>query len=294
MADEQPVFPPELERHIFEICALGRPVLAPKLMLVAWRVKQWIEPLLYRTIVLGEPSACREGYPSFTLESLLSTIRAKPPGFLAGAVRNLSLNPSTAGYEEILSACTAGLQNLRIFSIDSAISGAHALSTLKQLYVFDFPHHLPDSVFAQLTHLDVMGCPPDTFEKGDGLDIFYTSVLQMQRLTHISFSDDGYTPIFLRLLRGCAQIQVLFYYDACKDDNASLLSQESLVEDPRFVVLRFKDLPEIWNWVDDWHTGVHCGRDYWYRAEQFVRQRRSGEIDRRQCLMSSEAWMSCA
>jgi hypothetical protein len=36
-----PVLPIELERQIFEICASSRPVLIPKLMLVAWRVKQW-------------------------------------------------------------------------------------------------------------------------------------------------------------------------------------------------------------------------------------------------------------
>ncbi|KAJ7620239.1 hypothetical protein FB45DRAFT_929768 [Roridomyces roridus] len=35
----QPVFPPELERGIFETCALSRPVLIPKLMLVAGRVE---------------------------------------------------------------------------------------------------------------------------------------------------------------------------------------------------------------------------------------------------------------
>jgi hypothetical protein len=33
--------PLELERHIFEICALSRPVGIPKLMLVGWRVKEW-------------------------------------------------------------------------------------------------------------------------------------------------------------------------------------------------------------------------------------------------------------
>ncbi|KAJ7126167.1 hypothetical protein C8R44DRAFT_121208 [Mycena epipterygia] len=36
-----PILPPELERQIYEICALSRPVLIPKLMLVAWRAKEW-------------------------------------------------------------------------------------------------------------------------------------------------------------------------------------------------------------------------------------------------------------
>jgi hypothetical protein len=36
-----PILPTELERQIFELCALSRPVRIPKLMLVAWRVKEW-------------------------------------------------------------------------------------------------------------------------------------------------------------------------------------------------------------------------------------------------------------
>ncbi|KAJ7131272.1 hypothetical protein C8R44DRAFT_871785 [Mycena epipterygia] len=37
----------ELERKIFELAALSRPKAIPTLMRVAWRVKLWVEPLLY-------------------------------------------------------------------------------------------------------------------------------------------------------------------------------------------------------------------------------------------------------
>jgi hypothetical protein len=33
--------PPELERVVFEISALSRPIDIPNLMLIAWRVKEW-------------------------------------------------------------------------------------------------------------------------------------------------------------------------------------------------------------------------------------------------------------
>jgi hypothetical protein len=36
-----PILPPELEREIFEICAISRPASIPNLMLVAQRVKEW-------------------------------------------------------------------------------------------------------------------------------------------------------------------------------------------------------------------------------------------------------------
>ncbi|KAJ7620304.1 hypothetical protein FB45DRAFT_1062623 [Roridomyces roridus] len=297
--EDAPVLPPEIERHIFELCALGRPALVPKLILVAWRVKQWyvalstplphislelprIEPFLYRTVILGEQSPI-DGYPGFTSEILLSAIRTKPPGFIARAVRNLSIyDSSTAGYAEILAACT-GATNLRILSFDASFS-AHIPSSLTQLYVYDFPHQSTCS-FSQLTHLDVMSNPDID------LDAFYSFVALLLRLTHISFSNADYAPLFLRLLRNCPpKIEVLFY---CDDTEQPLADQESLAEDLRFVVIRIRELRML-DWAADWLMGVHCDRDYWYRAERFIQKRRSGDVDRRQSIMSRENWLDCA
>ncbi|KAJ7887124.1 hypothetical protein B0H14DRAFT_2696630 [Mycena olivaceomarginata] len=47
-----PKLPPELECTIFEIAALARPKMIPSLILVAHRVKHWVEPLLYRVIMV--------------------------------------------------------------------------------------------------------------------------------------------------------------------------------------------------------------------------------------------------
>jgi hypothetical protein len=41
MSSSLPTLPSELEREIFEICAVSRPVCIPKLVLVAQRVKEW-------------------------------------------------------------------------------------------------------------------------------------------------------------------------------------------------------------------------------------------------------------
>ncbi|KAJ6516533.1 hypothetical protein C8R47DRAFT_1063238 [Mycena vitilis] len=48
--------PAELERYVFEQVALSRTVAIPRLLRVAQRVKIWIEPLLYRTIVVNTRS----------------------------------------------------------------------------------------------------------------------------------------------------------------------------------------------------------------------------------------------
>ncbi|KAJ7622098.1 hypothetical protein FB45DRAFT_121814 [Roridomyces roridus] len=49
-----PSLPPELERDLFELAAYTRPRSIPKLMLVAWRVKAWVEPLLYCFFLFSE------------------------------------------------------------------------------------------------------------------------------------------------------------------------------------------------------------------------------------------------
>ncbi|KAJ7461189.1 hypothetical protein FB451DRAFT_1405047 [Mycena latifolia] len=93
MESSLPALPLDLERHIFEITALSRPVLIPRLMLVAWRVKEWAEPLLYRTITTSDASRIvhDENYPLLTSAAMLLALEKKPATFFRDAVRNLYL-----------------------------------------------------------------------------------------------------------------------------------------------------------------------------------------------------------
>ncbi|KAJ7879703.1 hypothetical protein B0H13DRAFT_1571256, partial [Mycena leptocephala] len=52
-----PLLPPELERIIFELAAFVNPASMPSLLLVAPRVKIWIEPLLYETLIITPNNA---------------------------------------------------------------------------------------------------------------------------------------------------------------------------------------------------------------------------------------------
>ncbi|KAJ6478894.1 hypothetical protein C8R45DRAFT_357063 [Mycena sanguinolenta] len=74
LAPGDPRLPPELERGIFEIAALGRPNWIPVLMLVARRVKCWVEPFLYRVVFLQSVSMPEElhnlGLPNFAMDEL--------------------------------------------------------------------------------------------------------------------------------------------------------------------------------------------------------------------------------
>ncbi|KAJ7261755.1 hypothetical protein B0H12DRAFT_1231407 [Mycena haematopus] len=101
--------PLELEREIFVLAALSRPVAIPKFMLVAWWVNTLVEPLLYRTIVFEKPI---EGYPAFTKQILLRAIQSKPAAFFRDSVRHLNFisdyhrDPiSSRDVKIILSAC---------------------------------------------------------------------------------------------------------------------------------------------------------------------------------------------
>ncbi|KAJ7847805.1 hypothetical protein B0H14DRAFT_3453508 [Mycena olivaceomarginata] len=47
--------PVELERKIFEIAAQSNSMFIPTLLLVAHRVKTWLEPMLYSVVVFSDP-----------------------------------------------------------------------------------------------------------------------------------------------------------------------------------------------------------------------------------------------
>ncbi|KAJ7048236.1 hypothetical protein C8F01DRAFT_1193550 [Mycena amicta] len=78
-SDDEPRLPPELEREIFQTTALLHS--APPLLRVARRVLIWVEPLLYRVLIIGGSIGIAQ----------LNAASSKPPAFLARAVRCLKI-----------------------------------------------------------------------------------------------------------------------------------------------------------------------------------------------------------
>ncbi|KAJ7613211.1 hypothetical protein FB45DRAFT_1113040 [Roridomyces roridus] len=79
-----PSFPPELEREVFVTAAYIEPLCIPKLMLVAWRVKLWVEPLFCRTVAVSAHTSSnglalhgKSGYP-FHSRGIVSSDRHGP------------------------------------------------------------------------------------------------------------------------------------------------------------------------------------------------------------------------
>ncbi|KAJ7461230.1 hypothetical protein FB451DRAFT_1371448 [Mycena latifolia] len=267
-----PAFPPELERQLFEICALSRPVFIPTLMLVAWRVKEWVEPLLYRTVAL-DLTAPMDGFPVFTSEILLAAIERKPASFFGDALRNFLLPSGTPTSIETLQAifpvCT-GVQNLWIESLDAEMIHLFTPLVLNRLYVGEDPFQTLPPVhpfFSQITHFEIFEIvywPDDT--------PVWTALAFLPRLTHFSFGadDESFISISLRLLETCESLSVLV---VIMDASPSVEESASLSKDFRFVAM------PLMFYAKDWQMGVHSGNDYWSRAETFIAKRRSGEID---------------
>ncbi|KAJ7723571.1 hypothetical protein B0H16DRAFT_1737196 [Mycena metata] len=272
-----PTFPLELERKIFEISAISRPTVIPKLMRVAWRVKEWVEPLLYRTIALHSSQEI-DGCPRFTDQRLLSAMHANPALF-HDSVRNLYLylphSPTELRkMETILSHCTS-LQNLSIMFkfTDPKCTKLIAAMPLRRLcgdyqpLLWDLPptHHF----FANITHL-ALGLVFNL----TAADELCTRLALIPHLTHLSFDPLGIIPHCMRLLQDCLLLQVLVLfaldlgqYEWWQQDLAALS------HDPRFLAMG----PALY--VEDWHMGVQEGLDYWARAEDFIAHRRTGKIN---------------
>ncbi|KAJ7461190.1 hypothetical protein FB451DRAFT_490394 [Mycena latifolia] len=269
-----PAFPPELERQIFEICALSRPITIPKLMLVAGRVRQWLEPLFYRTLTIASKDELEiprpdDAFPVVSAENVLSSIKTRPATFFRDSVRNLLLHDKLAGgFTAILSVCT-GVENLWLTSVKVYLSVLDSLP-LKHLYanldpIFRiFPPAHP--VFSRITHLELFDSPRDTTMWSSRLPL-------IPQLTHLSFNKHALLDICPHLLQTCTLLSVLVCHDPGRSFRSGSAVAQALSSDIRFVVMHVNDF------LLDWQMGAYTGLDYWTRAESFIAKRLSGEID---------------
>ncbi|KAJ7366857.1 hypothetical protein DFH08DRAFT_929594 [Mycena albidolilacea] len=163
-----PIFPPELEREISEIAARSSTKIIPRLLLVARRVKTWLEPLLYPVIVFRDPLP---GHISFPLDGLLATLRFKPLDFAQTHIRHLFLPRRILERQDdlvpLLTMCS-GVHDLAFMNMPLLRHPSPfplpllAKMPLTRLCInaenlfsphpVDFTHAL----FAQITHLDLL------------------------------------------------------------------------------------------------------------------------------------------
>ncbi|KAJ7659096.1 hypothetical protein DFH06DRAFT_1297288 [Mycena polygramma] len=275
----QPNLPPELERHIFELAALSRPVLIPSMMRVAWRVKQWTEPLLYRTLAFGVKI---DGLPIFRPEIFTQIAGTKP--HLLASVRNVMALWVPKTTKDIIRACPR-IENLVLMSAHYRSSGhlpppGFDKLSLKRLHcsldaLYD-PSLLTTLAFAPLLHLTHLELFTDLYSDSLPEDLTpWTMLGTLSSLTHLALNDHSHgnqLPVCLHLLAICGCLSTLILLDPSHYEGYAEL--DLLCTDPRFVMM------SRISWTNDWLQGILRGVDYWARADLFIAKRLAGEIER--------------
>ncbi|KAJ7756300.1 hypothetical protein B0H16DRAFT_1539313 [Mycena metata] len=274
-----PPLPLELEREIFELCAHSWPSGIPKLMRVAHRVKNWVHPLLYRTLVVYHPlyDDPNDAGPFWiTIERVASAISAHPALF-SSAARHLFVSlfddTDVATIGTLLAACT-GIEDLFLLVLHHTWISVIALLPLKRFYgpcrgLISIVHP-SDIAFLRLTHLKLTDYIPS-----EAINLWTDFLASLPALTHLAFDDLQAISLCSSLLETCKTLRVLimlfnFSTQLARRDHTH---DALLAQDGRFVCVLYK------NYIQDWLMGARWGLDSWKRAEAFIAKRRAGEID---------------
>ncbi|KAJ7487113.1 hypothetical protein FB451DRAFT_1026600, partial [Mycena latifolia] len=274
-----PLLPLELERVIFEFAALSHPRTMMTLLLVASRVKLWIEPLLYRVLIVGvQPQwqANRTLRRRLTCPAFLDVLRSKPASFVHDNVRNILFRRREISLNEAaqaLSKCT-GTTNLMLYSHEPSPSFLRPFSMMPLLRLsadlgrlfgeanpVDFQH----AIFGRLTHLTIFDSEPEMVPS--------SGLARIPCLTHLSFKLIIDREFLSSILVQCPQLQVLADvivgdHEISKQD----LSHMHFSDDVRAVVIYCPDF------LHDWEFGTANGADHWGRAERYIARWRTGAV----------------
>ncbi|KAF8175241.1 hypothetical protein K438DRAFT_1979810 [Mycena galopus ATCC 62051] len=280
-ATSAPRLPPELERTIFEIAALGHPTTIPCLILVARRVKGWVEPLLFRIImVVPSEFSLREmlGIPVFPVGILLRLIATKPPGLLQKSTQHLFLSPGVSP-DTLTTICTAcsGARNLSLFDFNTDMAAVDVFQHLERLALSRNALSLlcntsvAHLVLGNITHLELSNP-----QNNPGFDELPACLSHMPRLTHIALDCDHIPdePL-VTVFRANTNLQCIAFLVSPEDLNDLMQRTELLVDDYRFICLG----QEI-DYRVDWLMGASRGKDYWELVDAFITARRKGKVER--------------
>ncbi|KAJ6505747.1 hypothetical protein C8R47DRAFT_1102329 [Mycena vitilis] len=278
----EPRLPPELECIIFETAALSSRSNIPGLLRVARRVKEWVEPILYRVLFLSSPTSPTkrliprqvDGFPLIPRDLLLQAIVKKHPSFFSAAVEHIYLDDPAAtlslqlsDVDTILSACSR-LSNLFVAWREASLQFVPILNRLECLrrLTIDLeslfgssPIDFTQPFLRNVTHLELM-------DSGE-LSGHATGLALLPHLTHIAFNDLWPTaPAMHTRVRTNTRLQCIIFF-----------SEDSVgpdVEDDRFVGIEQTDFQV------DWIRGATGGRDHWALADNFIAAKRAGRLPR--------------
>ncbi|KAJ7051693.1 hypothetical protein C8F01DRAFT_1338787 [Mycena amicta] len=289
-ANSPPKLPPELECAIFQLTASAYPTIIPTLLLVAWRVHAWVEPLLYRTIMFktvtleSVPSVL--AYPLDDFKRMVVTER-NPSPFLS--VHNCMICVLPADEALAVLAAMPAIQNLfmsvsgKLHTKEQPLPAQfknlplrHLYGDLEEFVALKNLDPLDHRCFTNLTHLELFMVPsawgdditPWTAESRTS----WGFITRLPCLTHIAFDIARSETVLEFLLANCRLLQCLVLL--CKKVSTNDYTP-AITADPRFVVMQ---TPSLHDYVLDWKEGTMTGEDYWTQAEVFIEKRRSRKI----------------
>ncbi|KAJ7784777.1 hypothetical protein B0H16DRAFT_309635 [Mycena metata] len=276
LPSQHPKLPRELERLIFEMAASSQGNIC-NLILVASRVKEWVEPLLYR-VIASENFA---GRPIAPLNTLVHKIGSKPSVFWSTSVKSLVFFPDPTArnldneaLERILAACT-GLVRLRTAPLHSRFLPAlgnfsalrHLCTEITTLFggvsLVDFAH----PAFRNITHLELLDDVPD-----ETAHQICNGLAHIPKLTHIAFNAEVLYRALFPLLHLFTHLRAIVLFG--DDEEYDLNLPVGLTMDEHFISIEQED------WHRDWLCGADTGEDFWALADEFLAARRAGKVDR--------------
>ncbi|KAJ6593237.1 hypothetical protein B0H19DRAFT_1246031 [Mycena capillaripes] len=284
------VLPEDLEREIFEIAACCRPREICKLILVARRVKLWVEPLLYRTIALSRLNDTGAQYPAHSQDTLFPILDSESRPALRAAVRNLMLvwlSASDGAF--VLSRCP-GIENLWITGglqamVSKLLPSVADLPNLKRFHCnltalfssapggqIDFTHRL----FERISHLELLDYYRLAEVERDSER--WCTIARLPALTHLAFYTASFVSIALPLLQACPSLLVLVVNVRVENQGTLIDARpdaHDLMRNPRFVVIDRRQTKR----TKEWKIGAYTAKDFWTRAEEWVGKRSAGEVD---------------
>ncbi|KAJ6571098.1 hypothetical protein B0H19DRAFT_1064214 [Mycena capillaripes] len=267
-----PRLPPGLERNIFELAGIGDLGMIQISLRVARRVRIWMEVFLHRVMFVDRYSHSKKTY------ALLGALHFKPAAFLSDAVRHLYLDLtsilSPAETRTLLRLC----ENITSLAVIGRCAEPGLLPILATMHLrrlsiklgglfasppaIDFTHPL----FTSITHLYLM----------DRFIPTHSQVTALPSLTHLCLNETVSWKVFRDLLLECKTLELLVnLWPSYLRAHAQQSTIKLPFADPRFVVASMDFASYRW----DWEAGAERGADFWAAAEDFVTQKRRGEID---------------
>ncbi|KAJ7847428.1 hypothetical protein B0H13DRAFT_1730318 [Mycena leptocephala] len=249
--------PTELEREIFEIAAFFNPDSMPVLLLVARRVKIWIEPLLYQIITIYDPSLVTPSVLTpnrvfrYSITGFHRLMGRKPTSFFHDYVRHIQLFISDMEeITKILSICDATM-NLALYAPELPALLPPPLSSLplqrlsvsaEKLFPGTTARDFSHPFFSQITHLFLL----DSDRDGDWGT--WSTLAQMPRLTYISFYSSRMANSVCRgALEHCKALEVLAIW--CSNQTkleTNIPRRAELAYDLRFVMVVVEGVENSW------------------------------------------------